>query len=167
VSISRSPIRATRSTLKPRKAGLIVGHFASTTSQLMPAWNTGFAKGQFATVTCPSWMMAEAVGAPDLEGATCDVSEAAGAPACAGAKLPAGAKQSLKKAGKLFAKVAGITDAAKRNKLLTSASKLLTKAGRAIDKAARRKKKPLPAACATALRALIADAQQRIQNLRT
>jgi cellobiose transport system substrate-binding protein len=24
-----------------------------------PQWNTGFAKGQFATVTCPSWMMAE------------------------------------------------------------------------------------------------------------
>jgi cellobiose transport system substrate-binding protein len=34
-----------------------------------PAWNTGFAKGQFATVTCPSWMMAEIKNnAPDTKG---------------------------------------------------------------------------------------------------
>ena len=39
-SISRSPMRATRSTWKPRKAGLIVDHFASTTRQLIPAWKT-------------------------------------------------------------------------------------------------------------------------------
>ena len=34
-----------------------------------PAWNTGFAKGQFATVTCPAWMMAEIKNnAPDTKG---------------------------------------------------------------------------------------------------
>jgi cellobiose transport system substrate-binding protein len=34
-----------------------------------PAWNTGFAKGQFATVTCPAWMMAEIkTNAPDTKG---------------------------------------------------------------------------------------------------
>ncbi|NJC72396.1 carbohydrate ABC transporter substrate-binding protein [Planosporangium thailandense] len=34
-----------------------------------PQWNTGFAKGQFATVTCPSWMMAYIKdNAPDTAG---------------------------------------------------------------------------------------------------
>jgi cellobiose transport system substrate-binding protein len=34
-----------------------------------PQWNTGFQKGQFATVTCPSWMMAEIkTNAPDASG---------------------------------------------------------------------------------------------------
>src|SRR5439155_1866047 len=39
-STSRSVIRATRSTSNPRNALVIDGHFASTTRQLIPAWNT-------------------------------------------------------------------------------------------------------------------------------
>jgi len=42
VSTSLSLIRATRSALKSLNAARIPGHFASTTRQLMPAWNTGF-----------------------------------------------------------------------------------------------------------------------------
>ncbi|HJQ84680.1 MAG TPA: hypothetical protein VKA21_11415 [Candidatus Binatia bacterium] len=100
----------------------------------------------------------------DLDGATCDVSGAQAEPSCAGDKVPRGVIKGLKRTGTLLRAVATLTDT-KRDKALAKADKLLGRVARAVDKAAGRKKKPLSSACASALRAAIADARQRIGRL--
>jgi cellobiose transport system substrate-binding protein len=49
--------------------GAIKANESAALSAFSPPWNTGFQKGQFATITCPSWMMAYIKdNAPDTNG---------------------------------------------------------------------------------------------------
>jgi cellobiose transport system substrate-binding protein len=66
VIVDRNPAvkQAWDTTVGAIKAGESAGLAAFT-----PQWNTGFQKGQFATITCPSWMMAYIKdNAPDTAG---------------------------------------------------------------------------------------------------
>jgi hypothetical protein len=87
-------------------------------------------------------------------------------PVCAGQPLPPPVAQQ-------FAKACGLVDQAasetpkKARKLATKASKALKKATKAATKAGTRKKNPISAECAQALRELLGGAQDQAQRVKT
>jgi hypothetical protein len=98
-----------------------------------------------------------------IPGATC-VCRRPTAAACTGL-VPANVNAQLKKACKSVTKAESSQGNAKKaKKLLKAASKTFKKAKGLATKAANKKKKPLAAACATALSAALTDAQQRMDR---
>jgi hypothetical protein len=87
------------------------------------------------------------------------------APVCAGQPVPPSVAQQ-------FAKGCGLVDQAavetpsKAKKLISKATKALKRAMKSAGKAGRRKKKPISADCAAALRALLGGAQDQAQRLK-
>lgn len=77
---------------------------------------------------------------------------------CGGAKLPRGIRKRLGRAEQQAGRGLAIGDA----KFFATADKHLTRALKIIDKAASRRRRPLPAACATALVALVDEARARL-----
>ena len=81
---------------------------------------------------------------------------------CAGARVPRAIPKTYKRAGKAATRGVGAKKPAKATKSFRRASKLLDRMLTLIDKAERKKRRPLAADCAQALRSMAADAKTRV-----
>ena len=98
----------------------------------------------------------------------CAVANSLNPAACDGAKVPGGFRKKLTKAA--HAQEALLSGTLPEKKLLKARNKAdaaLAKALRAVDKVEGKKKQPIPAACAAALRALVAEAADSLAALGT
>jgi hypothetical protein len=83
-------------------------------------------------------------------------------PSCAGARVPRPIRKTFKRAGRAAVQGTRAKTAARATKAFQRSSRLLDRVLGQIGKAERRKRRPLPAGCAQALRSLATDAQSRV-----
>lgn len=102
----------------------------------------------------------------DLEVVRCELAIALADPACAADRLPRAVKRGLKRTRRLVDKAEAASEPAKRVDFASRARTRLGKVGTAIDRATTRRRRPLSAGCAAALRAVVADGLARLERLR-
>jgi hypothetical protein len=87
-------------------------------------------------------------------------------PECEGASIPKAVINKFTAAGRLVERAAEATTARQARNLLRKARRPLRASIRAVGKAEHRRRRPLPAACATVLRAVLGFAQGRLAEFR-
>jgi hypothetical protein len=86
-------------------------------------------------------------------------------PSCGTERVPRAIKKGLKRASATIDRAASTEKAPVRSRLLGRARKTLGKVSKAIDRGAKRKRRPLSADCAAALRLAVQAAEARIAAL--
>jgi hypothetical protein len=100
------------------------------------------------------------------ESATCGFARSLAPPECTGARVPRGVRKRFKRAGTLVTRGLEAASARRAAQLLGRGSRLLGRVLTLIDRAERRRRRPLPAPCASALRALVGDTRARVEARR-
>jgi len=93
---------------------------------------------------------------------TCAFERAIPPPPCAGARIRRAIPKTFKRAGKVVRQGIAAKTPARATKAFRRSSKLLDRTLKLVDKAERKKRRPLAAECARALRDLANDAKSRV-----